>query len=208
MGSIFVFILSVIVSYIIGSFPTSFIIARALKGIDIREVGSKNAGATNVLRTTGKVPALITLIVDMLKGVLVVTLVSGFFYRFLPEIELDFYRPFLGFVAVAGHIWSIFLGFRGGKGVATTLGVGIVIAPSVLLPSLGIWLVIFLLTSYVSLASILTLIAFPIIAAASNYPFYTVIFSVLICAMVIYKHKENIKRLVAGAENKTVIFKK
>lgn len=208
MGAAFAFILSVITAYLVGSFPTSFILAKTLKGIDIREVGSKNAGATNVLRTTGKIPALVTLIVDLVKGVLVVTAVAGFFYRFLPEIDFDFYRPFMGLVAVCGHIWSVFLRFKGGKGVATTLGVAVIIAPIMLLPSLGIWLTIFFITNYVSLASILALIAFPILAAIFNYPFYTVASSVIICGIVIYKHKENIKRLLKGEENKTVLFKR
>lgn len=208
MNSAFAFILSVAAVYLLGSFPTSFILAKALKGIDIREVGSKNAGATNVLRTTGKLPALITLIVDLAKGFLAVTVVASFFYRFLPEIEYDFYRPFLGFVAVAGHIWSVFLRFKGGKGVATTLGVAIGISPLALLPSLAVWLVVFLILHYVSLASILALLVFPISAIFFDCPFYTVLFGALICGLVIFKHSENVKRLVRGVENKTIIFKK
>ena len=207
MNSVLAFILSVISVYLLGSFPTSFILAKTLKGIDIREVGSKNAGATNVLRTAGKLPALITLVIDLLKGFLAVTVVAPFFYRFLPEIEYDFYRPFLGFIAVAGHIWSVFLRFKGGKGVATTLGVAVGIAPLILLPSLAIWLIVFFITHYVSLASILALSIFPILALIFNQSFYTVLFGAAICGLVIYKHSENISRLLRGAENKTIIFK-
>lgn len=202
------FLLSVISAYIIGSFPTGFILTKMLTGVDIREVGSGNAGATNVLRTTGKIPALITLVVDLAKGIIAATLVAGFFYQFLPEVDYNFYKPFMGFVAICGHIWSVFLRFRGGKGVATTLGVAIAIAPVILMPVAGIWLAVFLLTNYVSLASIIALLSFPVISSIFNYPFYTTLFSVLICAVVVYKHKENINRLLKGAENKTVIFKK
>ncbi|MDP2913190.1 MAG: glycerol-3-phosphate 1-O-acyltransferase PlsY [Candidatus Omnitrophota bacterium] len=207
MNSVSAFILSFIASYLIGSLPTSFVLTKILKGVDIREVGSGNAGATNVLRAAGKIPALITLIVDVMKGVFVVTALAGFFYSFLSELDYDFYRSVLGLAAVCGHIWPVFTGFRGGKGVATTLGVGIGIAPALLIPVICIWLIIFFITNYVSLASIAALVFFPAIAAIFNYHVYTVIFSVLICTVVIYKHKENIKRLVRGEENKTVIFK-
>lgn len=199
--------LSIVTAYLIGSFPTSYILTKIFKGIDIRQVGSKSAGATNVLRTAGKVPAVITLIIDVLKGVLVVTLVTNFFYSFMDSLEYDFYRALLGFIAICGHVWPIFLKFRGGKGVATTLGVGIVIAPLPLLPALAIWLVIFLMTDYVSLASISALISFPIFACFMNRSLYTIIFGVLICLLGTYKHKENIKRLLRREENKTVIFK-
>ena len=200
-----VFILSVLSAYIIGSFPTSFILTKALKGIDIRQVGSKNAGATNVFRAAGKLPALITLIVDILKGFLVVTAIANFFYSLEPSLDYDFYRVFLGLAAVCGHIWPVFLKFKGGKGVATTLGVALGIAPIILLPSFVIWLAVFFISNYVSLASIASLISFPIIAALFNYPFYTILFSVVISSIVIYKHKENIHRLLKGEENKVKI---
>lgn len=200
-------ILAVISAYIIGSFPTSFIFAKILKGIDIREVGSKNAGATNVVRTVGRIPGLLTLVIDILKGVLVVTLIANFFYSFDIDLDYNFYRGLMALIVVCGHIWSAFLNFKGGKGVATTLGVGGAIAFPVLLPVIGIWVFVFAITKYVSLASILALIAFPLIAAVLNYPFYTVLFSVVICLISIYKHKENIKRLLKGEENKTVLFR-
>jgi len=194
-------------AYLIGSFPTSFIFAKVLKGIDIREVGSKNAGATNVARSVGKIPGLLTLIIDMLKGVLAVTLVANFFYSFNIDLDYDFYRGLMALIVVCGHIWSVFLKFKGGKGVATTLGVGSVIAMPILLPDIVIWILMFGLTKYVSLASILALMLFPILAIIFNYPFYTVLFSAVICLISVYKHKENIKRLLKGEEPKTIIFK-
>ena len=207
MITFLVFALSTVLGYLIGSFPTSFLMARALKGIDIREVGSGNAGATNVMRSVGKLPALITLIVDIAKGAFVVTFVANFFYQYTETIDYDFYRSFLGLAAICGHIWPVWLKFRGGKGVATTLGVAIGLAPVVLLPSVFIWLVIFFTTNYVSLASILALIAFPIIAIAFSQPLYLVLVSAVICSISIFKHRENIKRLLKGQENKTDLFK-
>ena len=207
MASIFIFSLSSLLGYLIGSFPTSFILARTLKGIDIRQVGSGNAGATNVLRSVGKLPAVITLIVDVFKGIFVVTIVANFFYSYIENLDYDFYRSFLGLVAVCGHIWPVWLKFRGGKGVATTLGVAIGLAPLVLIPSVVIWLIVFFTTNYVSLASILALIAFPILAITFSQPLYLVLISVLICSISVFKHRENISRLLKGQENKTILFK-
>ncbi|MDD5136496.1 MAG: glycerol-3-phosphate 1-O-acyltransferase PlsY [Candidatus Omnitrophica bacterium] len=207
MTGAIVFILSSLLGYLIGSFPTSFLLAKTLKGVDIRQVGSGNAGATNVLRSVGKLPAVITLIVDVCKGALVVTVVANIFYPYIEDLDYDFYRSFLGLAAVCGHIWPVWLKFRGGKGVATTLGVAIGLAPLVLIPSIVIWLIIFFTTNYVSLASILALIAFPIIAIAFSQPIYLVLISIIICSISIAKHRENIKRLLKGQENKTIIFK-
>ena len=207
MIGVLIFTISVVLGYLIGSFPTSFIMARALKGVDIRQVGSKNAGATNVLRSVGKLPALITLIVDIVKGIFVVTIVANFLYPYIENLDYDFYRSFLGLAAVCGHIWPVWLHFKGGKGVATTLGVAIGLAPIVLLPSLVIWLVIFFTTHYVSLASILALIAFPVIAIAFSQPLYLVLISAVICSISIFKHRSNITRLLKGQENKTILFK-
>ncbi|MDO8525985.1 MAG: glycerol-3-phosphate 1-O-acyltransferase PlsY [Candidatus Omnitrophota bacterium] len=207
MISGFWLLVSTAIAYLIGSFPTSFLMARALKGIDIRQVGSGNAGATNVLRSVGKLPALITLIVDVLKGILVVTVAANFFYLRAENLDYDFYRSFLGLAAVCGHIWPVWLKFRGGKGVATTLGVAMGLAPVVLLPSLAIWLIIFFTTNYVSLSSILALIAFPIIAIAFSQPIYLILMACVICSISIFKHRENITRLLKGSENKIILFK-
>lgn len=207
MMTVILFIISSLLAYLIGSFPTSFLIAKTMRGVDIRQVGSGNAGATNVLRSVGKLPALITLIVDVLKGIFVVTIVANFFYPYIEDLDYDFYRSFLGLAAVCGHIWPVWLKFKGGKGVATTLGVAIGLAPLVLLPSFFIWIVIFFTTNYVSLASILALIAFPIIAIAFSQPIYLVLISAVICSISIFKHRDNITRLLKGHENKTIPFK-
>jgi len=203
----FILILSSLLAYLIGSFPTSYILAKYFKGIDIREVGSKNAGATNVFRSVGKLPALITLIVDILKGVFVVTVLTNFFYSFDIDFDYNFYRAFLGLVVVCGHIWPVFLKFRGGKGVATTLGVGIVIAPLALLPSVVVWIIAFAISQYISVASISAMISFPIIAAILNTPVFTTLIGTVICIISIYKHKDNIRRLIKREEKKTNLFK-
>ncbi|MDD3905974.1 MAG: glycerol-3-phosphate 1-O-acyltransferase PlsY [Candidatus Omnitrophica bacterium] len=205
--SVIFFIFSTVLGYMIGSFPTSFLMARALKGVDIRQVGSGNAGATNVLRSVGKLPALVTLIVDVLKGVFVVTIMANFFYGYIENLDYDFYRSFLGLVAVCGHIWPVWLKFKGGKGVATTLGVALGLAPIVLIPSSVIWLIIFFTTNYVSLASICALIVFPPFAIAFGQSFYLVLISAVICSISIFKHRENITRLLKRQENKTILFK-
>jgi len=198
---------SLALAYLIGAFPTSFILARALTGTDIREVGSKNAGATNVLRTVGRWPAVVTLLVDILKGFMAVTAVAGYFYAIGIDLDYDFYRGLMGLTAVCGHIWPVFLKFRGGKGVATTLGVAVGITPMALIPASIIWILVFYLTNYVSLASVMSLILFPVVACILNYPFYTIVFSVAICSLSIYKHRENIRRLLRMEESKTYLRK-
>ncbi len=195
-------------AYLTGSIPTSFIMARALKGIDIRQVGSGNVGATNVLRAVGRIPALIVLVADIGKGVLAATLIANYFYQFTVGLDYDFYRVLLGFAAICGHIWSPILKFKGGKGVATTIGVSIIIAPIAFLLAGGAWLMVFSMTNYVSLASIALGVAFPICAAALNLPLPVIIFSVAVCVISIYKHKGNIKRLLRGEEPKTHIVKR
>jgi len=202
-----IFILSVLSAYLIGSIPTGFLLTRIFKGTDIRMSGSKNVGATNVYRVAGKLPGFLTLFIDICKGVLVVTLVAQFYYSFMPDIDCIFFRAFLGLAAIFGHIWSVFLKFKGGKGVATTIGVTAVLAPIPLALSLLVWLIVFIPTSYVSLGSLAFGTSLPIFAIIFNEPFYTVMFCVIICILNSYKHKDNIKRLLKGEENKTKILK-
>jgi len=194
-------------AYIVGSFPTSYIVTKSIKGTDIRKAGSGNAGATNVLRTVGRLPALITLIVDMFKGALAVTIVGDFFYGYGIDLNYDFYRGLLALIVVSGHIWSVFLHFKGGKGVATTIGAAFALAPNVLWPSIALWIAVFMLSGYVSLASIFALVAFPIIAVLLNTQIYIVMFSIVICGLSIYKHKDNIERLLKRQESKIKISK-
>jgi len=206
MAPFFIFILSSLTAYLIGSIPTGFLMTKIFVGADIRSAGSKNVGATNVYRVAGKLPGLLTLIIDIIKGVIVVTLAADFFYGYLPDIDPIFYRTFLGLIVILGHIYSVFLKFKGGKGVATTIGVMAAIAPSVLFMSLAVWFIVFIPTNYVSLGSLAFGIALPISALLFDQPFYIVIFCVILCIINSYKHKENIKRLLKREENKTIIF--
>ncbi|MDD5496004.1 MAG: glycerol-3-phosphate 1-O-acyltransferase PlsY [Candidatus Omnitrophica bacterium] len=207
MADLITTIAAALVSYLIGAIPTGFIVTKFFKGVDIRELGSSNVGATNVFRTTGKLPGVLTLVFDILKGVIVVTVVCDFAYSFTENLDYEFFRSFLGLTVICGHIWPVFLKFRGGKGVATTIGVMGIIAPLVLALSLGAWLAVFIPTNYVSLASLALGLSLPICAAFLNKSIYVVLLAVVICGLNTYKHKDNIKRLLKREERKTVIFK-
>ena len=208
MVAALIFIAAIITAYLVGSIPTGFLMTKIFKGVDIRGAGSRNVGATNVYRVAGKLPGFLTLLIDIGKGVLVVTVISGIYYTFLGEIDYVFFRCLLGLIAICGHIWSVFLKFKGGKGVATTIGVAGILAPVPLALSLVVWVIVFIPTSYVSLGSLLFGMSLPVFALIFNEPFYVVIFCVIICMLNSYKHKDNIGRLLKGAENKTVLFKK
>ncbi len=207
MGPVFAFIFAVLSAYLIGSIPTGFLIARIFKGADIRSAGSKNVGATNVYRVAGKLPGFLTLLIDIGKGALVVTLVANFYYSFIQELDYDFYRVLIGLAAICGHIWPVFLKFKGGKGVATTIGVTSFLAPIELTLSLLVWLIVFIPTNYVSLGSIAFGISLPIFSIIFNQSIYIVLFCVTLCILNTYKHRENIIRLLKGEENKTILFK-
>jgi glycerol-3-phosphate acyltransferase PlsY len=199
---------SVLAAYLIGAIPMGYFMARIFKGVDIRDQGSGNVGATNVLRSVGKLPAIITLIFDISKGAIVVLLIGGYAYKFIDFLDQDFYRCLLGLVAILGHIWPVFLKFKGGKGVATTIGVMAVISPMTLALSLIVWIICFSITSYVSVASLAFGVALPTAAAILGQPLYVIIFAITLCILNTYKHRENIKRLSKGEESKTNIFKK
>lgn len=208
MVSVLIFIAAIVTAYLVGSVPTGFLMTKIFKGVDIRGAGSKNVGATNVYRVAGKLPGFLTLLIDIGKGVLVVTAISSIYYAFLGEVDYIFFKCLLGLIAICGHIWSVFLKFKGGKGVATTIGVAGILAPLPLALSLVVWLIVFIPTNYVSLGSLLFGLSLPIFSLIFNEPFYVVIFCVIICVLNSYKHKDNISRLLKGVENKTVLVKK
>jgi glycerol-3-phosphate acyltransferase PlsY len=208
MISVLIFIAAIVSAYLIGSMPTGFLMTKIFKGVDIRSAGSRNVGATNVYRVAGKLPGFLTLIIDIAKGVLVVTVVSQLYYTFLQDLDYIFFRTLLGLIAICGHIWSVFLKFKGGKGVATTIGVTGILAPIPLALSLLVWLGVFLPTNYVSLGSLFFGLSLPILSLVFNEPLYVVIFCVIICILNTYKHKDNIGRLLKGVENKTILAKK
>jgi len=192
-----------LIAYLIGSIPTGYIFGWLLKGVDIRKQGSGNVGATNVFRVVGKVPGVIVLILDILKGLLVVTLFARLLLKAQLPINYNLFKIILGLAVIAGHNWTIFLKFKGGKGVATSAGVLIGLEPLVVAICFLIWTTVFLITHYVSLSSIIAALFLPVF----TFFFYRssaelIIFSLIICSLGIYKHRSNIQRLLNGTESK------
>mgnify|MGYP003585643555 FL=1 len=188
--------LSIIIGYIFGSIPSGLVLVKMVCGIDIREYGSKNIGTTNVFRTVGGRMASIVLIADVIKGILAVLLVRYFFESNL-QLEL-----LTAIASLLGHNYSIFLGFKGGRGVATGLGLILLFMPDVCIFSFTVWLVIVFVTRYVSLGSIVGAFITPIVAYYRGYPIELVLFALAACVFVIVRHYENMKRLIAGTESK------
>lgn len=189
------FLLGFVLGHVCGSVPSGLWLVQAFHGIDIRNYGSKNTGTTNVFRTVGPKTAVLVLIADAFKGILAVGIMSYFFHNPLLDVVTA-----LG--ALLGHNYSLFLGFKGGKGVATALGLLIFMMPKVAVASFGIWLVCVLLTRFVSLGSIMAAIFTPPLAWYLGYPSAYVIFSVVAAFFVVLRHKENIHRLLTGTESK------
>ncbi|MEE0329399.1 glycerol-3-phosphate 1-O-acyltransferase PlsY [Phascolarctobacterium succinatutens] len=189
------FLLGFVLGHVCGSVPSGLWLVQAFHGIDIRNYGSKNIGTTNVFRTVGSKTAVLVLIADAFKGIFAVGIMSYFFHNPLLDVVTA-----LG--ALLGHNYSLFLGFKGGKGVATALGLLIFMMPKVAVASFGIWLVCVLLTRFVSLGSIMAAIFTPPLAWYLGYPSAYVIFSVVASFFVVLRHKENIHRLLTGTESK------
>lgn len=188
-------ILFVMCAYFIGSIPTGLLLAKAFSGADIRESGSGNIGATNVYRTMGRKAGILTLVGDCLKGLLPVLLAI---YLGLPEVWI----AAVGLAAFLGHVYTIFLGFKGGKGVATALGVFLAVSPLAVLVALAIFSLVVYKWRYVSLGSITAAALMPALVTVFEGKPLIVGMSVIIAVVVIFKHRENIRRLKAGTESK------
>lgn len=203
---------ALLVAYLLGSFPTGYIAAKQLKGIDIRQVGSGSTGATNVLRTLGKGPGAFVLIVDCLKGVLAIALVYWLFsvaptQNLIPStVDISLWQPWMitlsGLCAILGHSKSIFLGFSGGKSVATSLGILLAMNWQVGLATAGVFALIIAIFRIVSLSSISGAIAVPILMVILHQPLPYILFGVAGGLYVILRHRANIERLLAGVEPK------
>ena len=191
--------LILLISYLLGSFPSGFLYAKNLKGIDLRDVGSGSTGATNVYRNIGKWPALIVFIIDVLKGFIAVKIA----YFFLSE---NIFQVLAGLFAITGHIWPIWLKGRGGKAVATGLGMFFALSWKVGLASFGTFLIVISLTKIVSLSSISAALLLPIYMliyiGTFNHPF--TIISFIVAIIVIWKHRSNINRILKGEESKII----
>lgn len=195
--------LSIIISYLLGSVPFGYIITKFAKGVDIRKYGSGNIGATNVARVSGKWAGIVTLFLDILKGFIAVTVIP---LLVVNTGNFDLIRIYCGVAVVLGHNWTVFLRFRGGKGVATSAGALIGLAPFVFLSSLCVWLVVFILSRYVSLASIIAAISLPLFLYLFGKSINLQVLGYIVAVVGIYRHKENIKRLLKDKENKLYLW--
>jgi len=195
-------------AYLLGSVPSSVWLGRAFKGMDLREHGSGNAGASNAFRVLGKAIGTLVLALDMGKGLLAVSL-SHLQQEYLPGSEAwVLLRIGLGILAVAGHIFPVFAGFRGGKGVATIAGIGLALHPFAALAAMGVYLGVFLVSKVSALGSLSAVLSYPvwmILVFQSEYLSLRV-FSIFVPILVILTHRANITRLLQGRENK--VFKK
>lgn len=205
------FIIFSLIAYLLGSIPTSVWVGRSWYGLDVREHGSKNAGATNTFRVLGKKPGIVVLSIDILKGALATLLpliILG-----ANETDPDHLiqiRILAAILAVTGHVFPVFAQFRGGKGVATSLGVIIGLHPVAAAICVGIFLIVYISSKYVSLGAITAAMAFPFVIhfVLGENSVWLLSFSVLLSSLVIIAHKKNIGRLMKGEENKMNLFKK
>jgi len=201
-------LIAVITAYILGSIPTAVWASKIFHGIDIREHGSGNAGATNVIRVLGWKTGIPVLLIDMAKG-WAATMLPVFFNLADRESALLINLQILtGITAIIGHIFPVFAGFRGGKGVATIFGVLVGINPVITLICLGVFLIVFIITGIVSVSSMTAGIAFPVflLTLFDTPSLIFKIFSVFVAIALLITHKKNIKRLIKGEEQK--LFKK
>ena len=199
------YIVTLLIAYLLGSIPTGFLVAKA-RGVDIRTVGSGNIGATNVFRILGKTAGIFVLLADAAKGWLAVfvvaRLVCGWCYPGAEKQAQEWFNLGAGVAAILGHIYTCWLHFKGGKGIATSAGVLLALVPGALLIALGIWIVVFALSRYVSLASISAAFSLPFAAWLRGESKTIIAVIAGLAVLAIYKHKANIKRLMKGTENR------
>ena len=189
------FVVAAAISYLLGSIPNGLILGKAIWGVDLRQHGSKNIGATNAWRTIGKAGGISIFALDFLKGA-----VSDYLGLHLGGCELA--GVLCGILAIAGHSWSVFLAFKGGKGVATGLGVIAALMPMVTLIVFAVWFAIVYFTGYVSLGSIVGAALVPILTLFFGLHTEFLILGLIAAVFIIYRHKSNIERLLKGTESK------
>ncbi len=193
---------ALVASYLIGSIPTALIAGKLIGGIDIRKHGSGNAGATNIYRLFGLKAYIATLIIDIFKGFAAVAFIAPLGYGLVSDQRTAL---LCGIAAIIGHIWTLFAGFRGGKGVATAGGVMFGLAPLVALAAIAVYFIVTFTTKYVSLGSMLAAVSAPVLLLFL-YPSATpelMLICIALAILIVYTHRENIKRLMSGEENKT-----
>ncbi len=197
---IFLFLIP-IACYLLGSVPSGYLIGKAFKGIDVRDFGSGNIGFTNVLRVVGTPPALIVLMIDIAKGLISIYL--GFFVAPFIGIDYQLTAGIAGLASIAGHNWPVFLGFKGGKGVAVTAGVFLALTPIPFLLSLLVMVGVIASTRYVSLGSIVAAASLPFFVFwLSNNARLYLFLSIIAALLILFKHRNNIQRLLRTKESK------
>lgn len=206
-----------LVAYLVGSVPTAVWYGKAFHDVDVRLHGSGNAGATNTFRVLGKRAGIVVLLIDILKGFLAtnVAWLIGYLhivdYNYLYLHKLVFYKLIFGALAVVGHIFPVYVGFKGGKGVATLLGMMLAIEAQTTLMSAGIFLVVLLLFQYVSLGSMLAALSFPLLLLIPNFKPEdptVIVFGFLMFSVVMITHQKNITKLLNGEENKARLWRR
>jgi len=205
------YIIVAIIAYLLGSISFSVIISKKMAGFDVREKGSGNAGTTNVLRSVGKKAAIITLVCDVLKGVVAI-LIAVIVGKIVKDLNNSLLVQLAGIAVIVGHTFPVFFGFKGGKGIATSLGVLLVTNWNIGLICLVFALILMILTRMVSLGSIVAAILFPVLVIFMPSNAYIVegnyvIYSIILAVLVVFNHRSNVKRLLNGTENK-LDFKK
>jgi len=198
-------LLIVVAAYLLGSIPSGYLLVRIFRHQDIRSVGSGNIGATNVLRSGGKILGAATFVVDLLKGMSAVWLGAFLEVLLLPHTPVRDLEALAALAAVLGHMFPVWLGFRGGKGVATGFGVFLVCAPWAAVAAFTVFAVALALSRYVSLASILGAASFPVFAwflVSGDRPPFFIAVQVAVSLLIIAKHHQNIRRLFAGTESR------
>jgi glycerol-3-phosphate acyltransferase PlsY len=210
-----------VLSYLVGSVPTSIIVGRWYRGIDIRQFGSGNAGGTNVIRVLGWKAGVFVILMDMAKGLLATVVISRLMFGSLPFQnatpfdDATVVRIIAGSAAILGHVWTLFAGFKGGKGIATAGGMLIGVAPVEVAVSAAVFALVFLITHYVSLGSVSAALAFPLTMFFRENVFMVdvegyntlIFFSIGISLLIIFTHRSNIGRLLKGTENRLTSFR-
>ncbi len=197
---------AIVVSYLVGSIPTAYIFCRLLKGIDIRTVGSGNVGATNALRVLGKGWGVVILFLDILKGLVPVVIVGDLIASKILFLSNEQLRVLVGICCISGHNWTVFLNFKGGKGIATTLGV--LLGFALRIPGLSVilglliitWFSVFMVSRIVSLASIIAAVCLPLYAFVFRQSLFIIFSGIILALFAVIRHKANIKRLFARQE--------
>ena len=202
-------LLLILLAYLIGSIPTALLISKRFFGIDIRDYGSGNMGATNTFRVLGSRYGTMVMAFDILKGMGAVALYNFIPYYLHNDLDRTNFMLGLGLAAVVGHIFPIFAGFKGGKGVATLLGMVLAVQPIIAISCIGVFVLVLYLTRYVSLSSILAAVALPICVLWiwNEHEVLYRVFALLVAILVVFTHQKNIGRILRGVESRMPILK-